>query len=49
MGLEEVIFLGDGELSQGVVFWVAWKGEVWSFFKVGRLRFFSFFKELFFW
>jgi hypothetical protein len=49
VGLEEVIFLGDGGLSQGVVFWVAWGGKVWSFFKVGRLGFFLFFKKLLFW
>jgi hypothetical protein len=29
------LFLGWG-LTQRVISWVAWEGEVWLFFKVGR-------------
>jgi hypothetical protein len=32
-------------LTQRVVFWVAWKGEVWLVFKVGRWDFFNFSKN----
>ncbi len=48
MGLEEVIFLGGGELLSKGFFWVAWEGEVWSFLKIRRLRFFWFSKNFFF-
>jgi hypothetical protein len=32
------LFLGWG-LTQRVISWVAWEGEVWLFFKVGRWDF----------
>ncbi len=37
----------DGEYYKGLCFWVAWEGEVWLFFKVGRLGFFCFPKNIF--
>ncbi len=38
----------DGNYYKGLCFWVAWEGEVWFFFKVGRLGFFLFSKKHFF-
>jgi len=35
------LFLGWG-LTQKVVSWVAWEGEVWLFFKAGRWDFSNF-------
>ncbi len=49
MGLGEVILFWGWELSQAVFFLGGTEGEVWLFFKVTRLSFFLFFKELFLW
>ncbi len=38
----------DGNYCKGLCFWVAWEGEVWLFFKVGRLGVFFFSKKYFF-
>ncbi len=47
-GLRNGNFFGGWGLSQGVVSWMAWKREVWLFFKVGRLGFLFFFFFFFF-
>jgi hypothetical protein len=43
-----ILLFGMGDYYKGLCFWVAWEGEVWLFFKVGRLGFFLFFKKYFF-
>jgi hypothetical protein len=48
VGLGEVFTFWDGDYYKGLCFWVTWEGEVWLFFKVGRLGFFLFFKKYFF-
>jgi hypothetical protein len=43
-GLGYVIFLGWG-LTERVVSWVAWEGEIWLFFKTRRWDFFNFMRN----
>ncbi len=39
----------DGDYSKGLCFWVAWEGQVWLFFKLGRLGFSFVFQKIFLW
>jgi len=36
----------DGDYPKGLFFLVTWEGEVWLFFKVGRLGFFFIFQKI---
>ncbi len=44
----EIKKFGDGGQTQRFVYWVAWKGKVWLFLKIGRWDFLFFLQNYFF-